>query len=155
MREITFRTVKYHVAQTPKELKEATQASYQPGFTPHHIFGRVGIMSMTVENILYVSPWVHGMQKSTSMDDRKTFEMYVKNAIGEERWEKLKELAERLKENLDGEAVMIEALSKLDDGALEQIHNVVFNIKRKTKVKTRKHYCVDMKVGRYIIPIVD
>ncbi len=68
---------------------------------------------------------------------------------------KLKELAERLKENLDGEAVMIEALSKLEDEALEQIHNVVFNIKRKTKIKTRKHYCVDMKIGRFVVPIVD
>lgn len=97
MREITFRTNKYHVAQTPKELKEATQASYQPGFTAHHIFGRVGILSMTVENILYVSRWVHGMQKSTSMDDRKTFEMYVKNAIGEELWKNLKELADYIK----------------------------------------------------------
>ncbi len=97
MKTITFRTNKYHVAQTPKELKEATQASYQPGFTAHHIFGRVGIMSMTVENILYVSPWVHGMQKSTSMDDRKTFEMYVKNSIGEVRWRGLEELADYIK----------------------------------------------------------
>jgi len=67
----------------------------------------------------------------------------------------LKELTEKLKENLDSEAVMMEALSKLDDLALEQLHNAVFNIKKKIKAKTRKHYCVDMKVGRFVIPIVE
>lgn len=73
----------------------------------------------------------------------------------ERKIKKVKELAERLKENLDKEVVMVEALSKLEDNALEQIHNVVFNIKKKIKIKTRKNYCVDMKVGRNIIPLID
>ncbi len=97
MREITFRTEKYYVAETMAELKKATHARHQPGFQPHHIFGKVGIMRMVVENILYLSPWVHGMQKSTSVDDRNTFEMYVRNAIGDVQWEKLRELADYVK----------------------------------------------------------
>lgn len=102
--------------------------------------------------------WIIGgthYQASPLSKDGKSVLVEVSEKVVKRKIKKLKELAERLKENLDREAVMIEALSKLDDGALEQIHNVVFNIKRKTKVKTRKHYCVDMKVGRYIIPIVD
>lgn len=67
----------------------------------------------------------------------------------------IKDLAVKLKEKLDNEAVMMEALSKLTKQELEHIHNVVFNIKRKTKIRTRKAYCVDMKVGNNIIPIVD
>lgn len=67
----------------------------------------------------------------------------------------LKELTEKLKQSLDGEAVMMEALSKLDTCTLEQLHNVTFNIKKKVIAKTRKHYCVDMKVGKIIIPIVE
>ncbi len=97
MREITFRTKKYHIADGPTELKKETQASYHPGFQMHHIFGRMGILKLTVENILYVSPWVHGMQKSLDMGDRNTFKMYVKNNIGEERWEDLKRLADYIK----------------------------------------------------------
>ena len=97
MRTITFRTKKYHVAQTPKELKEATQTSYQPGYQMHHIFGRIGILSMTVENILYVSPWLHRTQKSTSVSDRKIFNEYVRNSIGEDRWGGLEQLANYIK----------------------------------------------------------
>lgn len=87
--------------------------------------------------------------------DGKAVLVEVSEKEVERKIKKLKELAERLKENLDKEVVMIEALSKLDDDALEQIHNVVFNIKKKIKIKTRKHYCVDMKVGKYIIPLID
>ena len=97
MREITFRTHKYYVAETMAELKKATYASHQPGLQPHHIFGKVGIMRMVVENILYLSPWVHGMQKSLSVDDRNTFEMYVRNVVGEVLWENLTELADYIK----------------------------------------------------------
>jgi len=102
--------------------------------------------------------WIIGgkhYQASPQSKDGKAVLVEVSEKEVKKKTKKLKELAERLKENLDREAVMIEALSKLDDDTLEQIHNVVFNIKRKTKIKTRKHYCVDMKVGRYIIPIVD
>ena len=95
MREITFRTKKYHVAKSLAGLKKAKPEMW--GMQMHHIFGRTGILKLTVENILYVSPWIHSLQKSLSMDDRNTFEMYVKNAIGEERWEKLKELADYIK----------------------------------------------------------
>lgn len=97
MKEITFRTKKYHIAESPGELRKAMQASYQPGYEMHHIFGRTGILKLTVENILYVSAWVHGMQKSTNVDDRHTFDMFVRNAIGEERWNNLEELAKYIK----------------------------------------------------------
>ena len=73
------------MAGSPGELKKATQASYQPGFQTHHIVGRVGILKLLVENILYVPSWIHGTQKSTSMDERDIFDLYVRNAIGEER----------------------------------------------------------------------
>lgn len=68
---------------------------------------------------------------------------------------RIEELAEKLKENLDNKSVMKEALSKLDNNTLEELHNAVFNVKKKIKAKTRKHYCVDMKVGKFIIPIVE
>jgi IS30 family transposase len=67
----------------------------------------------------------------------------------------LKEITEKLKDNLDKEAVLMEALSKIDSPSLEIIHSTVYNSKRKVKIETRKHYCVDMRVGKITIPIVD
>ncbi len=67
----------------------------------------------------------------------------------------MEDLAKKLKESLDGELVMMEALGRLEIEELEPIHNEVFNIKKKVKVVTRKHHCVDMKIGEHIISIVD
>lgn len=66
----------------------------------------------------------------------------------------LSEIAEKLKENLDANAVLMEALSKLPEEYLTNIHNAVYNSKKKVKPKTRKHHCVDMKVGKMVIPII-
>lgn len=99
MRIIKFRTKEFHLAETKGELKQAVQAMYfyDPIYQTHHVRGRIGIMKMLVENNLPVSPWVHGLQKSTNVRDRETFDMYVKHLIGEERWDSLKELGDYIK----------------------------------------------------------
>jgi hypothetical protein len=66
-----------------------------------------------------------------------------------------KEITEKLKNALNKEAVLMESLTKLPQEYLEQIHNSLYNSKRKIKPKTREHHCVDMKVGKLVIPIVD
>ncbi len=66
-----------------------------------------------------------------------------------------KEIAEKIKDSLDREKVIREAVMKLELPELESLHNTVFNAKRKAKATTREHHCVDMKVGNFILPIVD
>jgi IS30 family transposase len=66
-----------------------------------------------------------------------------------------KEITEKLKNSLDKEAVLMESLTKLSTEYLEHIHNSLYNSKRKIKPRTREHHCVDMKVGKLVIPIVD
>ena len=66
----------------------------------------------------------------------------------------LREIADKLKGNLDKEAVLMEALCHLEDDYLDMLHNSLYNSKRKIKPVTRRHHCVDMKVGKLIIPIV-
>ena len=66
----------------------------------------------------------------------------------------LKEIASKLKASLDPEMVIMEALGKIDsDEYLENIHNALYNSKRKIKPKTRRHHCVDMKIGKMMLPI--
>jgi len=73
----------------------------------------------------------------------------------EEKKKLMKEITDRLKESLDKEAVLMEALSKLETEYLEHLHNALYNSKRIIKPKTRKHHCVDMTIGKMIVPIVD
>jgi len=67
----------------------------------------------------------------------------------------LKNIAAKLKDSLDREAVLTEALSKLEDEYLESIWGALTNPVRKPKVKTREGHCVDLKIGKLIVPIID
>lgn len=67
-----------------------------------------------------------------------------------------KELAKKLKDSLDAEKVLTEIfMAKYDKQNLDKLYKIVFKSKKKYKPKTRKGYCVDMKVGNHIIPIID
>lgn len=66
------------------------------------------------------------------------------------------ELAKKLKDSLDAEKILIEVfMSKYDKKHLDELYKTVFKSKKKYKPKTREGYCVDMKVGNHIIPIID
>lgn len=66
-----------------------------------------------------------------------------------------KDIAEKLQEALDRKTVLVESIMRMTQRDIERLHNIVFNAKRKYKAKTRKHRCVDMKVGGFILPIVE
>lgn len=99
MKLINFRGNEFHLADTQAELKTTVKGLYfwEPLYQTHHIFGRIGILKMLAENNLPVSPWVHGLQKSMDMEDRRTFDLYVQGLIGEEMWDSLEELAGYIK----------------------------------------------------------
>lgn len=92
--------------------------------------------------------------KDRSRDGKPGFKLVSKKEVT--KAEKMsKEIAEKLKDSLDREKVIREAIMKLPISELEVLHNTVFNEKRKVNAKTREHHCVDMKVGNFILPIVD
>jgi hypothetical protein len=67
----------------------------------------------------------------------------------------IKEIAEKLINTIDKKEVLMEALSKINKIELEYIHKDLYNSKRPVKPKFRKHNCVDIKVGRSVIPIIE
>jgi len=67
----------------------------------------------------------------------------------------IKKIADKLKNSLDREAVLMEALSKLSEEELSGVWTALNNPLRKLKPKTRRHHCVDMKIGNWVIPIVN
>jgi len=65
-----------------------------------------------------------------------------------------KELTQKLKKNLDKEKIMMEVLMKSKN--LKMLQDLKKELtKKSTKPKTRRHHCVDMKVGKFILPIVE
>jgi len=66
-----------------------------------------------------------------------------------------KEIADKIHDKLDRKSVIIESIMRLDEKSIETLHNIVHNEKRKVNAKTREHHCVDMKIGNFILPIVE
>jgi len=88
-------------------------------------------------------------------DGKPTFIEVPKKKV-DEQIKMAKELAKKLKESLDAEKVLTEVfMSKYDKKHLDELYKTVFKSKKKYKPKTREGYCVDMKVGNHIIPIID
>lgn len=65
------------------------------------------------------------------------------------------ELAARLRENLDREAVLREAIRQLTPKEVNGLYELVFKGKKSYIPKTREGHCLDMKVGNFVIPIVN
>jgi len=65
------------------------------------------------------------------------------------------EIAEKLKKHLDQKAILKEAVIRLEKKEMEKLHNMLFKSKKKYKPKTREEHCADMKIGNYILPIVE
>ena len=67
---------------------------------------------------------------------------------------KAKEIAKKLKDALDREAVLMESIMTLEDKDFEVLYKMLKS-GRKYKPKTRRHHCVDMKIGRFVLPLVE
>jgi len=111
------------------------------------------------ENITLEKKWGYITIKNkfyriTSKDGKPTFKEVPIKEIKKQK--KLAEkIAKELKDKVDGEKILMEQFMGFKMKTLEQLEKIVFSEKRKYKAKTRSHRCVDMKVGNFIIPLVD
>ena len=71
----------------------------------------------------------------------------------QERIDKAEEIAEELVKSFNGKTVLVESIMKLTKHDMKVLYNNA--ITKKYKAKTRGHECVDMKVGNFVLPIVD
>ena len=72
-----------------------------------------------------------------------------------EKMDLAKKITEKLKDNLDREKILMEALMKVPMKDLKKLDGIIHNPKRKYIPRTRENHCVDMKIGAFILPIVD
>ena len=79
----------------------------------------------------------------------------IDNKEVETQIKKAKEIAGKIKNNLDAEAVIVESVLHLMPKDIDRLYNLVNSKTRKYKSRTRKGHCVDMKIGGFILPIVD
>ena len=71
----------------------------------------------------------------------------------QERIDKAEEIADELVKSFNGKAVLVESIMKMPKSDIKTLYRNA--ITKKYKVKTREHHCVDMKVGNFVLPIVD
>jgi len=99
---------------------------------------------------------VKGKYYEFSARDGKTVLIEVPKKKVDEQLKMAKELAKKLKADLDTEKVLTEIfMTKYDKKNLDKLYKLVFKSKQKYKPITRDAHCVDMKIGNHIIPIVE
>lgn len=69
--------------------------------------------------------------------------------------EKADKIAEKIKDNLNRKAIVKESVMKLSKKELDKLYDMLFKSKRNYKPRTREGACVDMKIGKFILPIVE
>ena len=114
---------------------------------PEEVFGTEKVFEYYKHNGKYY--------EQSAKDGKPTFIEIPKKKV-DEQLKMAKELAKKLKDSLDAEKVLIEVfMAKYNKENLDKLYKTVFKSKKKYKPKTRGGYCVDMKVGNHIIPIID
>ena len=91
------------------------------------------------------------------LDERlnsKTLMQFIEVKDAEKKIKKAKSMAEKLKESLDRKKVLTESIMKLDKLDFDRLEKLMDN-KVNYKPKTREHRCVDLKIGNFVLPIVD
>ena len=95
--------------------------------------------------------------------DGKYYEMKGNSGVGkfefvevkgvQERIDEAEEIAEELVKSFNGKSVLVESIMKLSKRDMKTLYSNA--ITKKYKAKTREHECVDMKIGNFVLPIVD
>ena len=98
---------------------------------------------------------INGKYYEAGSKDGKTILKQVDRDKVEKKIKKCDKIANELKKNLDSHKVLMEAIMKFSNKDLDKLDKMLFASKKKYTVKTREHRCVDMKVGNFIIPIVE
>lgn len=99
---------------------------------------------------------IHGKYYQSDAKDGKLTFVEVSEKKVEAQIKMANELADNLKDSLDAKKILVEIfMAKYDRTNLKKLYKTVFKSKKIFKAKTRSDYCVDMKVGNHIIPIID
>lgn len=106
-----------------------------------------GVFEKEFEYLKYKGAYYEG-----KMVDGKL--VFIKSKTARERIAKANEMARLLEDHLDKSAILTEAIMKLEDKPFDALYKTLKG-KRKYKPVTRKHHCVDMKIGNFVLPIVE
>jgi len=91
--------------------------------------------------------------RSESVDGRICFVIVSKAEIKQNQ-KMADAIAEKLKESLDAKKVLNEAIMTMHTTEIKRLYKMIQS-KRKYKKTTREHACVDMKIGNFILPIIE
>jgi len=78
---------------------------------------------------------------------------FVEAKDAQQRIDKAIEITDELIKSFDGKKVLIESIMKLTKHDLDTLYRNA--ITKKLTAKTREHECVDMKIGNFVLPILN
>lgn len=90
--------------------------------------------------------------------DGKTHFFLVDKEIIGDLDKKAHDIAELLEHQTDIKAILREAVRKLEPKEVEKLHKILVKRVREEKpvqAKTRENACADIKIGNFILPIVE
>lgn len=100
MRKVLFEDHWFVVCENETELKKELLKKHGVKHTNqeyHHIFGKIGILALMPDNIIPVTANFHRMQKASDVKQRKIFDDMVKIHVNKNSWERLKALANHIR----------------------------------------------------------
>ena len=100
MRKVLFEGYWFTVCKDESELKRKMVEIYgekRPYEEYHHIFGRIGILKLVVENVIPINENYHRMQKAMKIKDRILFEDMVHRKIDILTYNRLGRMANYIK----------------------------------------------------------
>ena len=98
---------------------------------------------------------VNGKNYEQKIVDGKPTYAEVSNKEVEDRIEIAKRITEKIRDSLDKDKILMEALMTIQPKDLKNLEKLLFKSKKTYKPKTRADACVDMKIGNFILPIVN
>lgn len=92
--------------------------------------------------------------EGTTKDGKPVFKEVKIDEI-KDKITKAEKIADKLKTKVDVKKMLKEAVMRIPLDDIDKLYVMLFVDKKKKKVKTREHHCVDVKIGNFILPIVD
>jgi len=73
----------------------------------------------------------------------------------EDKLEVVDDITDKLYKKVDAKKILKEALMRMEKDDVNKLYMMLFKDKKQYKVKTREHHCCDLKVGNFIVPIIE
>jgi hypothetical protein len=97
---------------------------------------------------------IDGKYYKEAEKDGKSILVEISDREIQKKIELSKKIIPKLREHLDRDKILMEALMKKTEANLKKMEEKLFGKEEPISIYTRSHHCIDMKIGGQILEIV-